>query len=169
MFQTPRLLPWLNVIENVNIVLNKRDNKSLKRTEQILDIMGLKKFMYSFPSKLSGGMQRRVALARSFITKPKLLILDEPFVSLNEPIANMLRDMLLQLWKEQPTTILFVTHDIREAIFLSDRIVFLSKAPAKVIKEESITISRPRVFESPIIERKRKQILSKNKNILDGI
>ena len=168
MFQTPRLLPWLNVINNVNIVLGKK-NKDFKRTEKILEIMGLKKFLYSYPNKLSGGMQRRVALARSFITRPEILILDEPFVSLNEPIANMLREMLLKLWNEQPTTILFVTHDIREAIFLADRIVFLPKAPAKVIKEEKITISRPRMFESNDIEKERKRILFKNKNILDGI
>ena len=84
---------------------------------------------------LSGGMQRRVALARSFASEPELLIMDEPFTSLDEPVANLLRKMLVEIWTKRPTTIIFVTHDIKEAIFLSDRIVFLSKSPAKVLKD----------------------------------
>ena len=95
----------------------------------------------------SGGKQRRVALARSFATQPQLLILDEPFTSLDEPVANLLREMLLKLWIKQPTTIIFVTHDINEAIYLSDKIVFLSKPPSKVIKEININTKRPRKMD----------------------
>ena len=101
-------------------------------------MMGLEKFINYYPNKLSGGMQRRVALARSFATEPEVLILDEPFISLDEPIAEILREMLIKLWTKQPTTIIFVTHDLNKAIYLSDRVVFLSKAPATQEGPESI-------------------------------
>ncbi len=167
MFQTPRLLPWLNVIENVEVVLNK-DQKQKDKSINILSLMGLKKFINYYPNKLSGGMQRRVALARSFATEPELFILDEPFVSLDEPVANLLRKMLLNLWTKQPTTIIFVTHDINEAIFLADRIIFLSKAPAKILKDIKIKHKKPRNFQAHEIEKIKKEIIKKNKSILKG-
>ena len=167
MFQTPRLLPWLNVIQNVEIVLNRKQRNSSK-SKEILSLMGLKDFLHYYPNKLSGGMQRRVALARSFATEPELLILDEPFVSLDEPVANLLRKMLVEIWEKQPTTIIFVTHDITEAIYLSDKIIFLSKSPTKVIKESTIKISRPRTVNSEKVNEMKKTILSKNNTILKG-
>lgn len=167
MFQTPRLLPWLNVIENVEIVLSK-EQKKMSISKDILSIMGLEKFIKYYPNKLSGGMQRRVALARSFATEPELLILDEPFISLDEPIADMLREMLIKLWTKQPTTIIFVTHDLNEAIYLSDRVIFLSKAPAKVIKEVNINFSRPRGLKSNKINVIKNKIISESKFILKG-
>ena len=167
MFQTPRLLPWLNVLENVEIVLSS-EQKKMSISKDILSIMGLEKFINYYPNKLSGGMQRRVALARSFATEPELLILDEPFISLDEPIAEMLREMLIKLWTKQPTTIIFVTHDLNEAIYLSDRVVFLSKAPAKVIKEVKINYARPRDFKSKKITAIKNKIISENKFILKG-
>ena len=114
-------------------------------------------------------MQRRVALARAFATKPRLLLLDEPFVSLDAPVGNNLRSMLLQLWDKEPTTILFVTHDLREAIFLSDRIIFLSNAPAKIILDIKVDIARPRDIEDEDIEDFRKHLLERNKSLLTGI
>ena len=167
MFQTPRLLPWLNVIENVEIVLSKEQKKN-SISRDILSMMGLEKFIKYYPSKLSGGMQRRVALARSFATEPELLILDEPFISLDQPIADMLREMLVKLWTKQPTTIIFVTHDLHEAIYLADRVVFLSKAPAKVIKEVKVNFSRPRNLNSNKIVAIKNKIMSENKFILKG-
>ena len=168
MFQTPRLLPWLNVLQNVDIVLNKEQRKN-NRAEEILHVMGLEKFLLYYPKKLSGGMQRRVALARSFASEPELFILDEPFVSLDEPAANLLRNMLLNLWTKEPTTILFITHDLKEAIYLSDRIVFLSKTPTKVLTEKKIQLRRPRSFDSIEIEDIKKEIFSKHNSILEGI
>ena len=165
MFQTPRLLPWLNVIENVEAVLNKEQKT---KSKEILNLMGLENFLKYYPNKLSGGMQRRVALARSFSAEPELFILDEPFISLDEPVANILRKMLIDLWTNQPTTIIFVTHDINEAIYLSDRIIFLSKAPAKIIKDVKIKYSRPRNFYNTEIEKIKKEILKANKSILNG-
>ena len=167
MFQTPRLLPWLNVIENVEVVLTKSQSKK-GRAEMLLELMGLKEFLNFYPNKLSGGMQRRVALARSFASEPELFILDEPFVSLDLPAANLLRDLLIKFWMKEPTTILFVTHDIEESIYLSDRIIFLSKAPAKIIKEEKINISRPRNSKISEVKKLKDKILKYNKTLLQG-
>ena len=165
MFQTPRLLPWLNVLENVKVVL-KKDQKSNKRAEEILSIMGLKNFLNYYPNQLSGGMQRRVALARSFSSQPELFLLDEPFVSLDDQMANKLRDMLLKQWTNEPTTIIFVTHDLREAIYLSDRIIFLSKPPSRVILDTRVDIRRPRNLDNKEIEIYRKNILKKTQDFL---
>lgn len=167
MFQTPRLLPWLNVIENVEIVLSQ-SQKIAGRARLLLKLMGLQDFLNYYPNKLSGGMQRRVALARSFASSPELFILDEPFVSLDAPAANLLRDMLIELWMKEPTTILFVTHDIEECIYLSDRIIFLSKAPAKVIKEKEINIERPRFNKIKEINNIKNELLKNNKKLLEG-
>lgn len=167
MFQTPRLLPWLNVIENVEVVLTKSQNKK-GRAEKLLELMGLKEFLSFYPNKLSGGMQRRVALARSFASEPELFILDEPFVSLDLPAANLLRDMLIKFWMKEPTTILFVTHDIEESIYLSDKIIFLSKAPARIIKKEKINILRPRNRRINEVKKLKDEILKNNKTLLQG-
>ena len=167
MFQNPRLLPWLTVLENVEVVLSK-EQKNLNRAKDILSIMGLKKFFNYYPSQLSGGMQRRVALARSYSSQPELFLLDEPFVSLDDQMANKLRDMLVNLWAKEPTTIIFVTHDLREAIYLADRIIFLSPAPSKVLLDKKINLKRPRKFDDNKIESLRKSIIAKNKKISIG-
>ena len=167
MFQTPRLLPWLNVLENVEIILSK-DQRLKNRAKEILTIMGLEKFLYFYPSQLSGGMQRRVALARSYSSQPELFLLDEPFVSLDAKMANKLRDMLTSLWTKEPTTIVFVTHDLREAIYLSDRIIFLTKAPSKVILDKKVNIKRPRKLEDKKIESLRNDILKITQDIFEG-
>ncbi len=167
MFQTPRLIPWLTVVENVEVVLSK-EQKIKNRAAKILEIMGLKNFLNYYPGQLSGGMQKRVALARSYSSEPELFLLDEPFVSLDNLMANKLRDMLLKLWVNEPTTIIFVTHDLREAIYLADRIIFLSKAPTKILLDIRVDISRPRNIEEKRIESFRKRILNKNPHVLKG-
>lgn len=168
MFQTPRLLPWETVRDNVNLVLppgSARDG----RGEALLRRMELGDSLDEFPNRLSGGMQRRVALARAFVTEPRLLLLDEPFVSLDAPVANRLRDILLDLWLARPTTVLFVTHDLREAIHLGDRILFLSRAPSRVILDVVVSLPRPRDPEDPEIDRFRAALLTANRSLLHGL
>jgi NitT/TauT family transport system ATP-binding protein len=168
MFQTPRLLPWATVRENVRLVLPPEESNS-GRAEALLEEMKLGDRLDEYPNRLSGGMQRRVALARAFVTEPELLLLDEPFISLDGPVADHLRGVLLQLWRARPTTVLFVTHDLREAIYLGDRILFLSGAPSRVILDEPVPIERPRDVEDPRIESYRQQLLAGNRLLLQGL
>ena len=136
MFQSPRLFPWLTAIENIRFPIKKKN--SLSNARLLLKMVGLEKFENSYPHKLSGGMQRRVSLARAFSTNPDLLLLDEPFISLDKKIADQLRNLLINLWKKNRPTIVFVTHDLDEAISLSDRIIFISKLPSKIILDYKI-------------------------------
>ena len=167
MFQTPRLLPWMTVRENVRVVLDEATAKD-GRAEQLLERMDLADSLNEFPNRLSGGMQRRVALARAFATEPQLLLLDEPFVSLDLPVGNLLRQWLLDLWQTRPTTVIFVTHDLREAIYLADRIVFLSRGPSQVVLEKPVNLVRPRNIDDPQIDRFRQDLLSEHKSLLHG-
>ena len=168
MFQTPRLLPWATVRDNVRIVLDPAEAAD-GRAERLLDQMELGDALDEFPNRLSGGMQRRVALARAFVTQPDLMLLDEPFVSLDMPVGNRLRGILLDLWQASPTTVLFVTHDLREAIFLADRILFLSRGPSKVILDVPVPMARPRQPESSEIEAFRQDLLTKHESLLHGL
>jgi NitT/TauT family transport system ATP-binding protein len=129
-FQEPTLLPWRTVEQNIRLALPKD-----RRTDDlrwVLDELGLASMSSLYPGELSLGLARRVALARAFATEPAILFLDEPFVSLDEPTADRLRHMLLTIWSSRPTTVLMVTHNLREAMMLSDRIVVLSARPARV-------------------------------------
>lgn len=168
MFQTPRLLPWLTVRENVRIVMDERDAAG-GRAETLLEQMELGDALDDYPNRLSGGMQRRVALARAFVTQPELLLLDEPFVSLDIPVGNRLRQLLLELWRDSPTTVLFVTHDLHEAIFLADRILFLSRGPSRVILDVPVDIPRPRNIEDPGIDAFRQALLGRHESLLHGL
>ena len=168
MFQTPRLLPWMTVRENVRVVMDDATVENGK-AEQLLDRMELSDSLDEFPNRLSGGMQRRVALARAFATEPQLLLLDEPFVSLDMPVGNLLRQLLLDLWQTRPTTVIFVTHDLREAIYLSDRIVFLSRGPSRVILDKPVDLPRPREVEDPQIDQFRQNLLSEHESLLHGM
>jgi NitT/TauT family transport system ATP-binding protein len=167
MFQEPRLMPWLTVKQNVSIVTNQT-SEELSHSEELINEMGLTKYMNSFPSQLSGGMQRRVAIARAFVNKPKILLLDEPFISLDLTVANLLRKMLIKLWENQKTTIIFVTHDLREAIYLGDRILFLSKGPSQVIHDLKIDMKRPRKTEDDQMEKIRTELIITYPEILSG-
>src|SRR6185437_2046626 len=131
-FQTPRLMPWLSARDNVRLALDHAPD-SAPRAERMLREMQLGGFLDAFPGQLSGGQQRRVALARAFVGDPDLLLLDEPFQSLDAPTAQHLRDLLLALWARRRPTILFVTHDLREALSLGDRVLFLSASPGRIV------------------------------------
>lgn len=168
-FQTPRLMPWLSVVDNVRLVMDSAgvDNGL---AEHLLEEMQLEDVMDAFPNRLSGGMRRRVALARAFVVKPKLLLMDEPFVSLDQPAAMRLRELLLHLWDESPTTVLFVTHDLNEALFLADRILFMSASPGRIVFDFTVPLSRPReALPESEIENLRRRLLKEYPDLLAGL
>ena len=125
-FQTSRLLPWLTVKENVALVCDGKPFNN-ERIDEILESFGLKDFINYYPKSISGGMRRRVSLARAFINNPKVLLMDEPFVSLDQPTAENLYEVLVNYWKKNPTTIILITHVLKEAILLGDRVLFFFK------------------------------------------
>ena len=168
MFQSPRLLPWLSVLENVKIVMDPAAAES-GEAEHLLDEMGLADVMPAFPNRLSGGMQRRVALARAFAVRPKLLLMDEPFISLDAPTAERLRILLLDTWKARRTTVVFVTHDLTEALHLGDRILFLSKSPGSVVLDLKVPLPRPRDPRDPKLESLRQKLLADYPRLLAGL
>ncbi len=129
-FQEPVLLPWRTVEQNVRLALPRSERNA--DLGQLFDSLGLAGMLPLFPAELSLGLARRVALARAFATRPAMLFLDEPFVSLDEKTTERLRHLLLSVWSARPTTALMVTHNLREALMLSDRIIVLSPRPAHV-------------------------------------
>ena len=154
-FQTPRLLPWRTVRDNVALALPT--HPGVLRLEKLLERVGLAAVAAEYPDRLSLGMQRRVALARAFVIEPDILLMDEPFVSLDEPTAWDLRGLLLDLWSRRRATVLFVTHDRTEAVALATRLVVLSSLPARIVKDVAISLSdrRSSNLEAITAEEKR--------------
>jgi NitT/TauT family transport system ATP-binding protein len=141
------LFPWLTVRANVDMPLRRLGLDRAERDDRIatsLDEVGLHDVAGLYPWQLSGGMQQRVAIARAFAFKPALLLMDEPFASVDAQTRADLQDMLLEVWKRHDSTVLFVTHDIDESVFLADRIVVLSRPPARVTAEIEVDLGRPR-------------------------
>jgi ABC-type nitrate/sulfonate/bicarbonate transport system ATPase subunit len=167
-FQTPRLMPWLTARDNVRLALDPPLG-SEGRAEALLREMNLGSQLDSYPNHLSGGQQRRVALARAFVNEPQLLLLDEPFTSLDAPTAQQLRDLLLALWQRHRPTVLFVTHDLREALSLGDRILFLSAAPGRVVLDLPVELARPRSPDGSAVEAARKRLLDLYPDLLRGL
>ena len=167
-FQTPRLMPWLSVRENVRLALDPPPPGD-GRAEELLREMQLGPALDAFPAQLSGGQQRRVALARAFVTDPELLLLDEPFQSLDAPTAQHLRELLLALWAGRRPTIVFVTHDLREALSLGDRVLFLSRGPGRVVLDLPLDLPRPRSPDSAAVEALRKRLLESYPDLLRGL
>lgn len=139
-FQTPRLLPWRTVYENVALTLPPGDPR-LANIPEMLKRVGLTDAANAYPEMISLGMQRRVALARAFVLEPELLLMDEPFVSLDDPTAQGLRELLVELWSRRPTTVLFVTHDRPEAVMLGTRILRLSNGAATIAQDVPVRLS----------------------------
>jgi NitT/TauT family transport system ATP-binding protein len=139
-FQSPRLLPWRTVRENVALV--QRHGAEPAALESVLADVGVADMADAYPAQLSGGMARRAALARAFAIAPDLLLMDEPFMSLDAAAADRLRSLLLRLVSTRPATVLFVTHDLSEALALADRILVLSPAPGRVVAEMPIALGR---------------------------
>ncbi len=138
-FQSPRLLPWRTIEENILLPL-KDDDPRRAKVPAMLERVGLAEAADAYPERVSLGMQRRASLARGFILEPDILLMDEPFVSLDDPTAQDLRKLLIDLYKRRPTTILFVTHDRSEAVMLGTRILRLDGGSATIVQDEVVQL-----------------------------
>jgi NitT/TauT family transport system ATP-binding protein len=147
-FQQPSLLPWRTVIGNVvyGLEMQGRTSKSERqaRAKALVDLVGLSGFEQAFPTELSGGMQQRVNLARALATDPEMLLLDEPFAALDAQTREFMQRELLRIWGETRKTALFITHDIKEAVYLADRVMVFSKRPGRVKTCVEVDLPRPR-------------------------
>lgn len=147
---TKSLFPWLTVLGNVEFGARsphaRRRGNPASREEclETIRLVGLEQHAQSYPWQLSGGMQQRVAIARALVAHPEVLLMDEPFSALDALTRESLQDLLLRLWAELGLTVVFVTHDIAESIYLSDEIVVLSRAPSRVLTRVTVDIARPR-------------------------
>lgn len=151
-FQQAALYPWMTVLENVNfgqfLRLRKKRESDLVLAKQFIDRVGLNGFESHKPYELSGGMQQRVAIARALINHPQMLLMDEPFGALDAQTRKEMQNFLLQLWQQIKSTVLFITHDIDEAILLGDRLAVMSARPGRIAEFISVDIPRPRTYES---------------------
>jgi NitT/TauT family transport system ATP-binding protein len=163
-FQEPRLLPWRTVCENIALVLPSQRAEAI--VKDMLQAVGLAEAQNLYPPQLSGGMSRRASIARAFAIEPDLLLMDEPFVSLDHDTVEQLRELLLRLWHARPTTVLFVTHDLREALVLADRLVLLSASPGHVVGEVPVGLARSRRGSSVEIERLREEVLRHHRELI---
>jgi ABC-type nitrate/sulfonate/bicarbonate transport system ATPase subunit len=160
-FQDPSLFPWLTVRRNIESGLVARGLLHEKRGEvdEFMRLVGLETFADSFPHHLSGGMAQRVALARALINHPKVLLLDEPLGALDAFTRMRMQDEVLRLWEARGTTMLLVTHDIDEAIYMSDRIIIMTPRPGRIERCIEVALDRPRQRSSPEFLRLRGDIL----------
>lgn len=146
-FQHHTLFPWKTVLDNVGYGLKMKgvDRASRERqSRELLELVGLAGFEERYPRELSGGMQQRVEIARVLINRPRVLLMDEPFGALDALTRSRMQELLLDLWTRMRTTIVFVTHDIDEALFLADRVLILSPRPGRIVEELAIRFDRPR-------------------------
>lgn len=157
-FQNPRLLPWRTIRENIELVLDKQPSPDY--INSLLESVQLKDIQNAYPEHLSLGMSRRVSIIRAFSVNPDILLMDEPFVSLDAPTARQVREFLIKLWTQRPHTILFITHNLREAISLADYLIFLSASPMSVVSEIKVDIPRIERKNESIIENFRQQLLA---------
>ena len=149
-FQSPTLLPWATVAENVLFplqLMRETGSGSRDRAQSLLDLVGLKGFESRYPRELSGGMQQRAAICRALIHDPAILLMDEPFGALDALTREVMSRELLRIWTENPKTIVFVTHSIPEAVFLSDRVIVMSPRPGRIAEVIDVPLERPRTFE----------------------
>lgn len=154
-FQSPALYPWRTVEKNIHLpleIMGINKTERFKRSKKYLEMVNLEGFAKKYPWQLSGGMQQRVSIARAFSFDPELLLMDEPFGALDEITRDRLNEQLYQLWEETNKTVIFVTHSITEAVFLSSKIVIMSPRPGKIV--EVIESTLPRKDHSDIRESK---------------
>ena len=160
-FQQANLFPWLNIKNNIAFGLKARGvyKQQKEEVDSFIETVGLKGFEHSYPHQVSGGMCQRAALARALVGHPKVLLLDEPLGALDAFTRMNMQDMILDLWEKHNMTMIMVTHDVDEAIYMSDQVVVMSARPAKVEKVIDIEISRPRNRGQDIFMNYRREIL----------
>jgi len=161
-FQEFSLFPWRTVLKNIEFGLKIRGMEDKERrqiAERYLELVGLQDFGNSYPYELSGGMKQRVAIARALATEPSILLMDEPFGSVDAQTRNVLQEELLEIWRRTKKTILFVTHSVDEAVYLADRVAVMSARPGRIIACMDIGIPRPRKRTSREANEIRERLL----------
>jgi NitT/TauT family transport system ATP-binding protein/sulfonate transport system ATP-binding protein len=151
-YQRIALFPWLTVMGNVEYGPKVRGIPKKQRREKAryyINLVGLEGFEHAYPSQLSGGIQQRVGIARAYCNEPNVLFMDEPFGHLDAQTRYLMQEDLMKMWEKEKRTVVFVTNNIEEAIFLADRIVVLTNCPAKIKKEYEINIPHPRSYVAP--------------------
>ncbi|WP_274426047.1 ABC transporter ATP-binding protein [Chelativorans sp. YIM 93263] len=149
-FQNYSLFEWMTVERNIDFALEKSRMGRAERRELVseyIQTVGLAGFEKALPKQLSGGMRQRVAIARALVYRPSVLLMDEPFGALDAQTRGMMQELLLKVWDEHKSTVLFVTHDVDEALFLADRVVVLSSRPGRIKNDLNVDIPRPRPYE----------------------
>ena len=166
MMQKDLLFPWRTVLGNVLLGLETRGvdrHEAEAKAREYLKQFGLAGFENAYPKTLSGGMRQRVAIARALVYKPSLLLMDEPFGALDAQTRGMMQELLLKVWEDHKVTVLFVTHDVEEAIFLADRVIVLASRPGRLKRELDIDLQRPRTYDivtSPEFSVLKRQVLA---------
>ena len=162
-FQEYALMPWRNTLKNIEIGLeikgiNKHERQKISKN--YIDVFGLAGFEKKYPSQLSGGMQQRAAIARTLIMQPEIVLMDEPFGSLDSQTRNLMQKFLLKVWCDRKDTVVFVTHNVDEAVYLADEIIVLSSRPTQIRKRFENNLERPRDRTSPECNNIRKEVLT---------
>lgn len=151
-FQKPTLLPWASILDNVTFPLKHKKGRvgdsDKRRALELLELVGLDSFAKHKPSELSGGMQQRVGIARALFLQPEVLVMDEPFSALDALSREEMGFELLRIWREEPKTVLFITHSISEAVLLADKVLVMSPRPGTLVDEIKIELPRPRSADS---------------------
>jgi NitT/TauT family transport system ATP-binding protein len=163
-FQDHRLLPWRTVGQNLSTVLRAAEvnpDEIDERIDRYLEMLHVERFRDTWPMRLSGGQRQRVSIARALAVHPAVVLMDEPFSTLDEVTARVMRQQLAELWQESGQTIVFVTHSIREALFLADRIYILTRGPARVFDVVTVPLDRPRGYEDPRLTELEGQIVAR--------
>ena len=165
-FQEPALFPWLTVMDNVVFGPKTRGQPASEyrtRAAQIIEQVGLQGFEASYPAELSGGMRQRVGIARVLIMEPQVLLMDEPFGSLDAQTRTLMQELLLALWERQQQTVLFITHDIEEALLLADSVCVMTARPGRIKKRIAVELARPRAIDvttSPVFNELKREVLA---------